>query len=137
MTNLYVDPSDISGRIRLLQSCAKFNTLSNAAGQTLTTAQVLGGTLDRAGAVTVSDTWPSAAAIVAALGPGVSAGDVKELKVRNRNTGTLTMLAGAGITLEGTTTIPTVNTRIYEIRVINATLGSEAVTVSGVMVGAN
>jgi len=136
MTNTYIDPSDISARIATLQGTPKFNTLANAAGQTLTAAQILGGTLDRSGAVTVSDTLPTAAALVAAR-PGVSAGDVVELKIRNRNTGTLTILTGAGVTLEGTTTIPTVNTRIYKVRFTNTTPGAEAVTFSGIMVGAN
>ena len=136
MTNTYIDPSDISARISTLQGTPKFNTLANAAGQTLTAAQILGGTLDRSGAVTVSDTLPTAAALVAAR-PGVSAGNVVELKIRNRNTGTLTILTGAGVTLEGTTTIPTVNTRNYAIRVTNATPGAEAVTISGIGVMAN
>ena len=136
MTNSYIDPSDISSRIGALQSGMKFNAVSNAAGVTLTAAQMLGGCLDRSGAVTVSDTTPTAAQLVAALA-GAAVGDAKLLKLRNRNTGTLTLLAGAGITLEGTTTIPTVNTRNYAIRVTNATPGAEAVTISGIGVMAN
>lgn len=136
MTNSYIDPSDIPARIASLQGTQKFNTLANAAGQTLTAAQLLGGVLDRSGAVTVSDTTPTAAALVAAY-PGVSVGDCRQLKIRNRNTGTLTLLAGAGVTLEGTTTIPTVNTRTYSVRFTNVTPGAAAVTLSGISVGAN
>lgn len=136
MTNTHIDASDIPGRIAALQNTTKFNAVSNAAGVTLTAAQVLGGVLDRDGAVTVSDTTPTAAALVAAY-PGVSVGDAKQLKIRNRNTGTLTLLAGAGVTLEGTTTIPTVNTRTYLVRFTNVTPGAEAVTLSGIAVSAN
>lgn len=143
-TKTFIDPSDIPGAIISLQKTADrnaaiaavWNALNNAAGQTLTTAQLLGRYLDRSGAAGVSDTTPTAAQLVAAI-PNVAVGDVYELVVRNRNTGTLTLVAGTGVTLEGTTTIPTVNTRRYAIRFTNVTVGTEAVTISGIMVGAN
>lgn len=150
-TKTAIDNSDVAGVLRGLQAAADkgainkttFNTLANAAGQTLTVAQMLQGILDRSGAVAVSDTTPTAAALVAAMnaasaaGAPVLAGDVVHFQIRNRNTGTLTLLAGTGVTLEGTTTVPTVNTRKYAIRFTNVTAGAEAVTVSGLSVAAN
>lgn len=136
--NSRVDASDVGGRIQDIQNAVtkKWNALANAAGQTLTAAQVLGGYLDRSGAAGVSDTTPTAAQLVAAAtAPAV--GDVLELRIRNRNTGTLTLVAGTNVTLEGTTTIATVNTRVYAVRFTNVTKGSEAVTISGLMTGAN
>jgi len=150
-TKTFVDSSDIPAQIRASQAAADkaainkttFNVLANAAGQTLTVAQMLQGILDRSGAVAVSDTTPTAAQLVAAAnaasaaGAPVAVGDVILLDIRNRNTGVLTLAAGAGVTLEGTTTIPTVNTRRYAIRFLNVTSGAEAVTVSGLFQAAN
>lgn len=129
-----LDAGDVGGAVRNIEKVVTraFNTLNNAAGQTLTAAQLVGGFLDRLGAAGVSDTTPTAAQIIAAI-PGVAVGDVIEWRVRNRNTGTLTLVAGSGVTLEGTTTIPTVNTRWYAIRVTSLT----AVTISGMAVAAN
>jgi hypothetical protein len=140
----YLDSSDMSAAIAALAGAedkrtvkqAAWNALANAAGQTLTAAQLLAGYLDRSGAAGVSDATPTAAALVA-LFAGCAVGDVVTLRIRNRNTGTLTLTAGVGVTLEGTTTIPTVNTREYAIRFTNVTVGAEAVTISGVFVAAN
>jgi hypothetical protein len=110
------------------------SALANASGQTLTVAQLLGGTLDRSGAAGVSDTTPTAAAIVAAI-PGCEVGTSRYLCIINRNTGTLTILAGSNVTLAGTTTIATVNSRWYLIRVTN--VGTPAVTMRGLMVAPN
>lgn len=131
MSNIYIDPSDIPGRIKDLQGQVAFNAVDNAAGQTLTAAQVMGGIIDRSGATAVSDTFPTAALLVAA-NRGVSAGEVRKLLIRNRNSGTLTLVAGSGNTLEGTTTIATVSTREYAVRFTNVTPGAEAVTYSGI-----
>jgi hypothetical protein len=137
MAYKYVDPSDLAGILASMPTqVEQFNTLANAAGQTLTVAQMLQGNLDRSGAAGVSDTTPTAAQLVAGK-KGVTAGDVVNLSIRNRNTGTLTLVAGAGVTLEGTTTILTVNTRQYKIRFTNVTPGSEAVTISGMAQAAN
>jgi hypothetical protein len=118
-----------------LGSLGVTTAVANAAGQTLTAAAVVGGTILRSGAAAVSDTLPTAALLVAAL-PNVAAGTTIELVIRNNNSGTLTLVAGSGITLEGTTTIATANARKYAVRFINVTAGSEAVTVSGLMTGA-
>lgn len=143
MSKLYTDPSDVPAVLRTLGQAAdksaakqqKANTLANAAGQTLTTGQMLGGLLLRSGAAGVSDTTPLASALVAAL-TNAAVGDIVDLIIRNNNTGTLTIVAGTGVTLEGTTTIPTVNTRRYALEFTNVTAGSEAVTLHGVHVSA-
>lgn len=111
-------------------------TVNNAAGQTWTAAQVRGGQITRSGAIAVSDTTPSAALLVAAI-PGCEVGSTIEFDVINNNTGLLTILAGSGVTLTGTTTISTLFTRKYRARVTNATASSEAVTLYGVSTAAN
>jgi hypothetical protein len=133
-----LDAGDIGGRVRDLETAATqaFNAINNAAGVTLTAAQLLQGYIDRSGAAAVNDTTPTAAQLVAAaVAPAV--GDCIELNIRNRNTGTLTLVAGTGVTLEGTTTIATVYSRKYVVRFTNVTKGSEAVTLSGFSTGAN
>jgi hypothetical protein len=142
-TKTYIDPSDVAGVIRANSvagdkaALAKlvFNTLVNAAGQTLTAAQLLGGILARSGAVTVSDTTPTAALLVAAYA-GVAVGDVVLFRLRNGNTGVLTLLAGTSVTLEGTTTVTNALCREYAIRFTNVTVGAEAVTLSGMQAAA-
>lgn len=138
MVNTYLDDSDVSGAIKNLQSGtypASTVAISNAAGVTWTAAQTLGGTILRSGAAAVSDTTPTAAALVA-LFTGVSAGATRLLRVRNNNSGTLTIVAGSGVTLEGTTTIAAANTREYAIRFTAVASGSEAVTLSGMFTAA-
>jgi hypothetical protein len=142
-TRTYIDPSDVAGVIRantaILDKAALaknvFNTLVNAAGQTLTAAQLLGGILARSGAVTVSDTTPTAAQLVAAY-VGCAVGDVVLFRLRNGNTGVLTFVAGTGVTLEGTTTVTNALCREYAVRFTNVTPGAEAVTLSGLQVAA-
>lgn len=135
MANNYVDPSDISSRIAQLQDVpeAAVTSVANAAGQTWTADAVIGGTILRSGAAAVSDTTPTAAAIVAAI-PNATVGTVRPLVVRNNNSGTLTILAGTGVTLEGTTTIATVNSREYAVRV--TAVDTPAVTISGIRTSA-
>lgn len=138
MVNTAIDSSDISGALRNLQNGtypAATNAVANAAGVTWTAAQVLGGTILRSGAAAVSDTTPTAAALVAAF-VGVSVGATRLLRVRNGNSGLLTILAGAGVTLEGTTTVTNAFTREYAVRFTNVTVGAEAVTLSGLLVAA-
>jgi hypothetical protein len=133
-----LDRENLMGPINSIISnfSRSFQTLANAAGQTLTVAQAVNAILLRSGAAAVTDTTPTAAAIVASLAnPGNN--DTFRLTIVNTNTGTLTIGAGTGVTLAGTTTIPTVNTREYVGIVTNATRGSEAVTLRGIMVAAN
>lgn len=109
------------------------NALSNAAGQTLTVAQVINSVLTRSGAAAVSDTTPTAAGIIASLPPGCRN---FTLDIINQNTGLLTLVAGTGVTLAGTTTVATVFTRHYCGIVTNPIVGSEAVKLQGVFTAA-
>lgn len=139
-----IDESDLPAAIRLLENEAAvilqgagnmLVAIANASGVTWTAAQMLSDVILRSGAGAVSDTTATAAllrAAILALGLTPDTAMVFPLKVRNTNTGTLTIVAGTGVTLEGTTTIATVSTRDYLLRFTNVTLGSEAVTLSGV-----
>ena len=109
---------------------AASSAIVNAAGVTYTAAQVISRFLIRSGAAAVSDTLPTAALLLAAMAnPIVGSGFI--LEIVNNNTGTLTLVAGAGNTLAGNTTIATVSIRRYLVTVTNATLGAEAVTYQG------
>jgi hypothetical protein len=96
------------------------SNISNAAGQNITAAQILGGYIERDGAVTVSDALPTAAAVLALL-PGMEVHDCRLLIIRNANTGTLTLTAGTNFTIVGTATIATVTTAVYMMRKTSAT----------------
>lgn len=119
-----------------LFNSATVSDINNAAGVTLTAAQLLGGYITRSGAVAVSDTTPTAAQIVAAI-PGCEVGTSREIKIVSANSGLLTIAAGSGVTLAGTTTVAATFTRTYLVRVTNATAASEAVTILGVSTAAN
>jgi|SRR6188768_1561866 len=107
--------------------------IANAAGVTLTAGQVLAGTILRSGAAGVSDTTPDANTWLAAMLQatyqatgantplGVLPGTSYRLRIVSTNTGTLTIVAGTNVTLAGTTTVPTVNTREYLVTVLNGT----------------
>ncbi len=112
----YIKQLSVNNKLTALAKSA----IVNAAGVTLTTAQVLGGLIYRSGAVAVSDTFPTAALILAAV-PGWETGDVRILTIRNANTGTLTLVTAAGITLTGTMTIPTINVGTFAIEKTAAT----------------
>lgn len=103
--------------------------LNNSSGQTWTTAQTMGRFLVRSGAVTVSDTTPTAAQLVAAA-KGAQVGQGWVMTLRNANTGTLTISAGTNVTLVAgnTNTIPTINARDLFFVFTNVTPGSEAVS---------
>lgn len=96
------------------------SNISNAAGQNITAAQILGGYIERDGATTVSDALPTAAAVLALL-PGMEVHDCRLLIIRNANTGTLTLTAGTNFTIVGTATIATVTTAVYMMRKTSAT----------------
>lgn len=128
--NTYIDPSDLPSKVKGLQTTVAVNALSNVAGQTLTVAQTK-GILLRSGAAAVSDTTPTAADIIAGMS-NAAIGDVVEWTIRNTNSGLLTLVAGSGVTLEGTTTVATNFCRRYAVRVISLT----AVTISGLSTAA-
>lgn len=135
------DASDVGGTLRNIQialnkgdllSLDVLSLVANAAGVTITAAQLLGGIIIRSGAAAVSDTLPTAAALVA-LVPGAAIGDTFDVTIQNGNSGLLTIVTGAGITLTGTTTVTNANTRKYALRFTNVTPGSEAAILYGLM----
>jgi hypothetical protein len=107
--------------------------IANAAGVTWTGPQAAASVMLRSGAAGVSDTTPDSATWINALlaqsyvgsgsntPAGVQAGSSYRLRVVSTNTGTLTIVAGTGVTLAGTTTIVTVFCRDYLITVLNGT----------------
>lgn len=110
-------------------------TLNNATGQTLTAPQLLAGLLLRTGPVgAFSDTTPAASAIVAAI-MRADIGSNRRIIIRNGGGGLMTMLAGASVTLAGTTTIASGNAREYLVTVTAKTPGAEAVRVRGLITG--
>jgi hypothetical protein len=140
--NSNLDSSDVAGAIKDLQMAVNTDEaltedavtmLANAAGQTLTAASLLGGYIMRSGAAAVSDTTPTAALIVAAI-PHAIVGTAFDFTIRNKNSDTLTILAGNGVTLEGVTTIATDFTRRYVGKITN--VGTPAVTIHGVSTSA-
>ena len=109
-------------------------TVNNAAGVTLTGANVVGDILIRLGAVTVSDALPSASAIIASINSpyGAQAGSMRDLIVINENSGTLTLTPGAGVTFTGNLVagnfaITTLSQRFFKIYIASAS----AVTIYG------
>lgn len=125
----------VSGR---LFSTGAFAADSTAAGITYTVAQFVNSTLlTRTGpGAGFSDTTPTAAQIVAAI-PGCEVGSWFQIYIRNGSSFTLTMLAGAGVTLSFTTTVASGQTRLYHVRVANIGSGTEAVDVVGISTAAN
>lgn len=97
---------------------------------TLTPAQMLNASIRQSGqAAGINYTTPSAAAIVAAL----AAGDEADFILVNNNTtaGAVTIVAGAGVSLVGTTVCAIATTRYYKVVATNLTPGSEAVSIIG------
>lgn len=125
----------ISGKIFSRQV---FGSDSTGAGVTLSVANFVAATLlTRSGPGGIfSDTTPTAAAIVAAI-PGCEVGTGYDLYVKNTTAFTMTLVAGSGITLSGTTTVTATQTRLYKIQVTNIGAGTEAATVVGVSTSAN
>jgi len=98
---------------------------------TLTAAQLIDADLRQSGqTVATTVTTPTAAQIVAAMGPG----NAFSFDIVNNNTssGVVTVAAGTGVTLVGTTTVPIATTRSYKGIVTNFAVGSEAVSLIGI-----
>jgi hypothetical protein len=91
--------------------------LASASNATWNVAQVPTGmsntTIVRSGGAGLSDTTDLAYNIVNSI-PGAYLGMTFPLNVVNLNSGTLTVVAGAGVTLTGTTTISTLCSRWYQ-----------------------
>ena len=92
---------------------ATYTPIANAAGVTLTAQQVLSGLIVRSGAAGINDTLPTAAAIFAAW-PGAQIGSTAPLLYVNLDSGTTTIITGAGITLAGVTTVVTTAARQFQ-----------------------
>lgn len=117
-----VDAAALMGDVLKDAALSSFTaaTINNAAGQNLTTAQVLGGMILRSGAVAVTDTLPTAAELIAAMGTPPD-NTSRLLVIRNANTGTLTLGTAAGTTITGTATIATVTTAVYVVQKTSST----------------
>lgn len=113
-------------------------SIANAAGVTWTAANIITGILQRSGAAAVSDTTPDASSLVNALlanggyqgggaysAQGIQAGSTFRLRLLNANTGTLTLVAGAGCTLSSgpfaSANAPTVAASEYLLSITNGT----------------
>jgi hypothetical protein len=109
--------------------------VTDAGAVTYTATQFLNDAIFRSGGAAISDTTPTAAQIVAAMGaPAVGVG--KRITINNQRSDTLTLLAGAGVTLVSTTTVGTNQCRDYLLRVTNVDPGTEAVRLIGLQTGA-
>jgi len=106
--------------------------VSNATGVTLTAVQLLADVLVRTtGSGAISDATPTAAALVAAAGPSLVPGSMKQLTFRNEGSGVQTITAGSGVTLRtgNTNTIAASAARLFYIVFTTISAGSEAVEI--------
>lgn len=107
------------------------STITTAGVVTYTAAQLLGGLIlrDPAGAGR-NDVSPTAALIVAAIS-GATVGQSFDFIIRNDADAaeTITLTAGAGVTLSGTMTIAQNNIKRFRAVLTNVTSSSEAVTI--------
>jgi len=106
-------------------------TDATAGANTYTADELLGGLVlrDPAGD-NRSDVTPTAAAIVAAI-PGAKVGSSREFVIRNTADAaeTITITAGAGVTLSGTMTIAQNNSKRFRLVCTNVGSGTEAVSI--------
>lgn len=107
---------------------AGVTSLTSTLAMTLTAAQLLSTVLLRSGTSATQTTTPSAAALVAAL-PGVKVGQCFRVHQRNACSGSETIAAGSGITLNGTAALTSVSARDLIVAFLNVTPGTESVTV--------
>jgi hypothetical protein len=110
---------------------ATVTTDATAGARTYTAAELYGKLIlrDPAGA-NRADVTPTAAALVAAI-PGAIVGSSFEFSIRNTADAaeTITLTAGAGITLSGTMTIAQNNGKKFLVVCTNVGSGTEAVTI--------
>lgn len=118
---------------QLTQEQTTVNTALTGATTTLTAAQVVGGVIQQSGSNgALAPTLPTAAAIIAQMGPGVAAGDAFDFSFINTNNATVTITTNTGLTLQGTMAIPTNKTQQFRGVVTN--VASPAVTIIGLLV---
>lgn len=119
----------LSGVLRARQT---FSANTSAAGATLTAAQFFSSVLERSGpAAPFSDTTPSAASLIALVG-GPEVGIGYDIYYRNLSSQAMTLIAGSGITLGGTTTVAAGKARLYKVQFTNVGAGTETATIYGV-----
>jgi hypothetical protein len=109
-----------------------YNALTTSS-PTLTAAQSVNGIVNLSGQTAAQTvTLPTAALICAAI-PNCQVGSAFELILQNANTssGAVTLAAGTGNTLVGTTAVPITKTQIYRGIVTNAT--TPTVSVYGIL----
>lgn len=117
---------------------ATTETVINTAGnETYTAAQMIGALILRdPNGSNRTDTTATAAEIIAALG-NVAVGDTFHMYIRNTAglPNSVTVAAGAGVTLDGTMLVAQNNTRQFLVRVDNIGVGTEAVTIYSIATG--
>ena len=101
--------------------------LTITAASVLTSPQLLQGFIIYNGAAG-NLTLPTAADLCNNI-QGCMVGTSFEVEVRSAGAGTATLVASAGVTLSGTATVATLNTRTILVNFTNVTLGQEAYTV--------
>lgn len=80
---------------------------------------IVSTTILQSGQAAITKTTDTASAIIAAGFPGAFIGQTGFFQVANTNSATLTVAAGAGVTLVGTTTVITVALRQYQLKITN------------------
>lgn len=118
----------LNGTVRDLAAGKGNYKSSTATSVTLTAAELVDGFFDQTGGTTNTVTTPTAAAIVAAI-PGCQVGSQFDFTVKNSGSGTLTVAGGTGVTMSGTATVATTVTTGFKAVVVNATAGTEAITI--------
>ena len=113
-------------------------TADNGSTQTLTVAMIVVANADfvyhtSTGGTTPSLTFPTATAIITAMGASAAVGACYVLRVINNNSGTATMVTNTGITPSGTLTLATSTWREFLIVVTSAT----TVTITNIGTGTN
>lgn len=116
------------------EAMGAYNALAVTGNRTLTVAQFMNGIARLTGTPGsgFNVTTPTAAQIVADT-INAQVGSWAEVIVQNVTDATATVVAGSGVTLVGVTAVPTNKTQIYKAIITNATAGSEAVTLVGLL----
>ena len=111
-----------------------YNALAITGNRTLTAAQFMNGIARLTGTpgAGFNVTTPTAAAIVADT-INAQVGSWSELVIQNVADATATVVAGSGVTLVGVTAVGANKTQLYKAIITNATSGSEAVTLVGLL----
>lgn len=116
------------------EAMGAYNAIAITGNKTLTTAQFMNGIARLTGTPGsgFNVTTPTAAAIVAAT-VNAQAGSWSELIIQNVSDSTATVVAGSGVTLVGVTAVAANKTQLYKAVITDATSGSEAVTLVGLL----